>query len=459
VATAEALAANPPSGWLANRRQLQRLGLLMIRAAVPLIPVVTIVTASSARLAAPAVLAVAAGWFITLRRVFSSPWLSPLALGVPIIAGFGTLAGLGMMSIFAYWLPGDDVTPIQLLLMAIGIFILSVSVESFAARATFLRPRVLIIGAANGGMSLAEELSANPHIPFEFIGLLANGSEETVSPRLSGALGSMAELRSVLELWEPDIAVIASDENAEALAAVLDRSETRIRVMSLAHFYEHAFGRVPIETLPPIWFMSILHFNRRPYSQLTKRSFDLSLAAMGLVIFSPLLAFGALLARLSGPGPIFYRQWRLGRGGRAFRMIKFRTVVDGAEPGDSPVWALADDPRVTLPGRLMRRTRLDELPQLWNVLRGEMSIVGPRPERPEFYDVLAEEIPFWTRRNLIKPGITGWAQICRGYTADVSGAADKLAYDLFYLKHRSLVLDIAVVAKTVRALVSGAGAR
>src|SRR5437867_1964661 len=132
--------------------------------------------------------------------------------------------------------------------------------------------------------------------------------------------------------------------------------------------------------------------------------------------------------------PVFFRQLRLGESGKVFEILKFRTMIDGAEQPGMAVWAKEDDPRVTRIGRVLRRTRVDELPQLWNVLRGEMSIVGPRPERPEFLELLRETVPFWTRRHLVKPGITGWAQVCHGYTADAMATADKLAYDLYYLK-------------------------
>jgi lipopolysaccharide/colanic/teichoic acid biosynthesis glycosyltransferase len=157
-------------------------------------------------------------------------------------------------------------------------------------------------------------------------------------------------------------------------------------------------------------------------------------------------------------GPVIFRQVRLGEGGKPFTIYKFRTMTTNAE-SDGAVWALEGDPRVTDVGRFMRKTRLDELPQLWNVLRGDMSFVGPRPERPEFVAELESEVPYWSRRHLVRPGITGWAQVRRGYTADAAGTGDKLSYDLWYLRHRSLVVDIAICVKTVSTLLSGSGAR
>jgi lipopolysaccharide/colanic/teichoic acid biosynthesis glycosyltransferase len=151
---------------------------------------------------------------------------------------------------------------------------------------------------------------------------------------------------------------------------------------------------------------------------------------------------------------LLFKQVRLGESGKTFEILKFRTMVDGAEEPGTAVWAAEMDPRITRVGHFLRKTRMDELPQLWNVLRGDMSVVGPRPERPEFVDVLEAEVPFWTRRHLVKPGITGWAQVRRGYTSDLEGTAEKLSYDLFYLKHRSVALDLAIVVKTLAIVAS-----
>jgi lipopolysaccharide/colanic/teichoic acid biosynthesis glycosyltransferase len=203
----------------------------------------------------------------------------------------------------------------------------------------------------------------------------------------------------------------------------------------------------------------VLHLYQRRYPRAVKRGTDIVVAGTALVVLAPALLVIALLVRLSGRGPVLYRQLRCGEGGRTFEIVKFRTMVVDAEHAHGAVWAGADDPRVTRVGRFLRRARVDEIPQLWNVLRGEMSIVGPRPERPELLPVIEEHLPFFTRRHLVKPGITGWAQIRLGYTDDPVGAADKLAYDLFYLRHRSLALDLAIAFKTAGTLLTGSGAR
>jgi exopolysaccharide biosynthesis polyprenyl glycosylphosphotransferase len=185
---------------------------------------------------------------------------------------------------------------------------------------------------------------------------------------------------------------------------------------------------------------------------------DIALASVALTVLAPIMLVVAACVYLGDRAPVLYGQTRLGEGGRPFKILKFRTMVVDAEKQGRAIWAEADDPRVTRVGRFLRKARLDEVPQLWNVLRGDMSIVGPRPERPEFVELLAEHVPFWTRRHLVKPGITGWAQVRHRYTSDVPGTTEKLSYDLYYLKHRSLFLDLAIVAKTAKTVFSGSGA-
>jgi lipopolysaccharide/colanic/teichoic acid biosynthesis glycosyltransferase len=179
-----------------------------------------------------------------------------------------------------------------------------------------------------------------------------------------------------------------------------------------------------------------------------RRGGDVLLALLGGVVLLLVLLPVALFYRRESPGPVLYRQLRVGRGGRPFMLLKLRTMVDDAEP-DGPVWARPDDPRVTRLGRWLRRTRLDELPQVVNILRGEMSVVGPRPERPEFVAELAQEIPFYRARHVVRPGLTGWASIHMGYAASAEEALEKLQYDLYYIKHQSPALDLYIMLRTV----------
>jgi lipopolysaccharide/colanic/teichoic acid biosynthesis glycosyltransferase len=203
--------------------------------------------------------------------------------------------------------------------------------------------------------------------------------------------------------------------------------------------------------------MSILHLRQPVYARWTKRTFDVLLSTTGLVVMSPVFVAVALAVRATGR-PVLYRQTRVGEGGRLFTIYKFRTMVPDAE-ADGACFACEGDTRTTTCGRFLRRTHLDELPQLWNVLKGDMAIVGPRPERPEFVEILEQTVPFWTRRSLVTPGVTGWAQLRYGYAAEPCEMAEKLSYDLWYLRHRSLVVDLAICLETIgvelRALLPG----
>ena len=451
----ESLGSAPKS--LAVRSRDAIAALALDRALVILLPVAAVLLASgisSKRLLAIAV--VAAIWFVALQSCHRRPRLSVVALGTGVVTGVGTVSGLAAVSLLGFWLPALELQTRQLLVMAVVIFVASAVLDA-QMESRRARRRVLFVGGDEGIRDAVDRLTRNPQLPFDVLGFVANARE---GGSVARRLGSVADLGELLQVYQPDLVVLGSEApRADALSEVLDATPLTTRVMDLHHFTEHAFGMVPVHRIAPEWFMSVLHLYQRPYSRFLKRTFDLVLASVALIVFAPVLLVVALIVHLSSPGPALFRQVRLGEGGRLFEMLKFRTMVDGAETPGVAVWADPDDSRVTRVGEFLRRTRLDELPQLWNVLRGDMSIVGPRPERPEFLELLRETVPFWTRRHLVKPGITGWAQVRRGYTSDTSGTAEKLSYDLYYLKYRSLLLDLAIVAQTARIVLSGSGAR
>ncbi|HET9437496.1 MAG TPA: sugar transferase [Gaiellaceae bacterium] len=402
-------------------------------------------------------LATSAAWVGALGLVYRSRWLAPRSIGLVMSTAIGTLAGLMVLSTVGFWVPSVAPGAGGLLAMAIAVFVVSLVFETLARGYSRCR-RVLLVGEDDRTASVAEELERQAASEFECVGRVRSPGSWSESSG-NGAAGDAGDLRGVIALARPDIVVLAHrDEDPEPVFDAVASNRGPVSVVDLAHFYEHAFGRVPVSCLSPRWFLSLLHLNQRAYPRVVKRVLDVIVALLGLLVTAPALPVIAVLVRRSGPGGVLFRQQRLGEGGRTFEIIKFRTMVDGAEADGEAVWARRDDPRVTDVGRFLRRTRLDEVPQLWNVLRGDMSIVGPRPERPEFVDILNSEIPYWTRRHFVKPGITGWAQVRRGYADDVDGTADKFAYDLYYLKHRSLVLDLAVILMTARTLVSGSGA-
>ncbi len=218
-------------------------------------------------------------------------------------------------------------------------------------------------------------------------------------------------------------------------------------------FFESLSGKIPAEAMRPSYLIFNPGFLQHPLGRVVKRLGDLAGASIGLLIAAPVMIAAAVAIRLQGPGPIFFRQERVGLKGRPFTLIKFRSMRADAEKTTGPVWAQANDPRVTPVGRFLRRTRIDELPQLLNVLAGSMSLVGPRPERPNFVEELSAQVPYFQQRHLVKPGITGWAQVNYPYANSVEDALQKLQYDLFYIKHQSLVFDLSVLLNTIKIVV------
>jgi len=397
-------------------------------------------------------------WTAAMRATLPATRLIMPALGAIGRSATGTLAGLAAASTLSVWVPWTALGPAALLKIAPAVFLLGAAWESLVARSPGSRRRVLVVGAADGGAELVDELALAGDSQFEVIGFV-DDERERVPIAGVPCFGGFDDLPWVLELHRPHLVVLAASKNRPgAFASLLDAAGTGFEFLGLPEFHEQAFGRVPLAHLTPAWFMSIIHFYRRPYTQLAKRTFDVLVAAIGLLLTAPLFPLLFLFVRRT-PGPAIFRQTRLGEGGRHFTMYKFRTMRQDAEEPGLPLWAEERDPRMTPGGRIVRKTRLDELPQLWNVLKGDMSIVGPRPERPEFLEYLQQAVPYWTRRHLVKPGITGWAQVRRGYTADADGTADKLSYDLWYLRHRSLMIDLAICAKTAGILFSGSGSR
>jgi exopolysaccharide biosynthesis polyprenyl glycosylphosphotransferase len=403
------------------------------------------------------ILVASAIWTACLQLVYRSRWLAPRSVGPVMSTSLGTIAGLAVISTLGFWMPFVVPVGSELLFLSVGVFAASLMFGR-VMRGYSRRRRVLVVGDERPAATVAWQLEDEADSEFECIGIVRSPERQPGSS--PSAPGEMNGLTGMIALARPDIVVLAnSDQDPEPIFEAVAGNGRAVGVVDLPHFYEHAFGRVPISCVSARWFLGLIHLNQRAYPRVVKRLFDVVAASLLLVLAAPLLPVIALLVHRSGPGGVFFRQTRLGEAGRAFEIVKFRTMTPDAEADGEAVWALEDDPRVTSVGRMLRRTRLDEIPQLWNVLRGDMSMVGPRPERPEFLDVLNAEVPYWTRRLFVKPGITGWAQVRSGYADNVDATANKLAHDLYYLKHRSLILDAAIVLMTLRILMTGSGAR
>jgi sugar transferase (PEP-CTERM system associated) len=227
----------------------------------------------------------------------------------------------------------------------------------------------------------------------------------------------------------------------------------------LPTIYEQYTGKIAVENLRPSWLIFSEGFRKSRLHQVAKRLMDVALSGIGLILALPLMILVAIAVKVTSRGPILYRQQRVGQHGRVFSVYKFRSMGEDAEKETGAVWAVKNDKRITPVGRFIRQTRLDEIPQLWNVLRGQMSLVGPRPERPEFVADLTRQIPFYGQRHTVRPGLTGWAQVRYTYGASLEDALEKLQYDLFYIKNMSVALDLFIIAKTIKTVLMREGAQ
>jgi exopolysaccharide biosynthesis polyprenyl glycosylphosphotransferase len=403
-----------------------------------------------------ALLAIAVGllWVLCLRigRSVGGPALHALGTGIGVARG--VVLAVFVTTTLSAWAAGLRLPPWPVAFAGLITFAGTILWDATIGRRMIRVRRLLIVGSGPAVLDLVREIRFGRDDRFDVIGVVHDVSEP---PYDGGAtvLGPLSDLGAVVGRERPDIVVLAPGPNRpDTFAHLLEAAEAGFRVVELAQFYEHAYGRVPVRDLTRAWFMSVLHLYQRPYSRFAKRSVDLLGAGLILVLTLPLWPVVALFVRRT-PGPVILRQRRLGEHGRVFTIYKFRTMVVGAERPGTAVWSQTEDPRVTQAGRVIRRLRLDELPQLWNVVRGDMSLVGPRPERPEFLDELSATVPFWTRRLLVRPGLTGWAQVRHGYAASADETASKLSYDLWYIRHRSLTVDIAICLQTLAVVLRG----
>jgi sugar transferase (PEP-CTERM system associated) len=325
-----------------------------------------------------------------------------------------------------------------------------------------LKRRVLVLGAGARAARL-EALAADRGAGFAIVGFVGmNDGASAVAAAVNR--NDIASLPQHLLALNASEVVLALEErrNALPLNDLLRIKTTGVEVRDFSSFLERETGRVDLDSLNPSWLIFSDGFSSgRRLSSAAKRLFDILVSTLLLVIFGPVILVTALLVKLESKGPAFYRQRRVGLYGQLFDVIKLRSMREDAEVGGKAVWAQKDDPRVTRVGRFIRKTRIDELPQAWSVLKGEMSFVGPRPERPQFVADLEARLPYYAERHVVKPGITGWAQINYPYGASVEDAREKLEFDLYYAKNYSPFLDVLILLQTARVVLwpEGAGAR
>lgn len=350
------------------------------------------------------------------------------------------------------------------LVLIIGARALSLSVLSYPR----FQRRTLIVGAGQAGRALVKELVGVRQ--YRVLGFVDDNSEElgskvrilkrtdlsNGSPRGAAVefpvLGDCHSLRHLILQHQISTVVVAGTHvyDGQLLSVAMECRETGVEIVPMPVLYEELTGRVPVEHVRSHWSlaMPITHPGTYQIFRSVKRSMDIVLAVLGLLCLAPFVPFIAAAIYLESPGPIFYGQERVGKGSRRFRMWKFRSMVQNAEDGGA-VWAREKDPRTTRVGRFLRATHIDEFPQFWNILKGDMSVVGPRPERPEFVVKLEKIIPLYWLRHVVKPGMAGWGLVRQGYGSSDTDARLKLQYDLYYIKHQSNFFDVVILLKTV----------
>lgn len=321
--------------------------------------------------------------------------------------------------------------------------------------------RILILGTGAEGISLVREILERPELHMKVVGFLDEKGENIglslVNP---GIIGAASDVEKIVQKEKIDRVILSLMERrgGTPVRQLLNLKFAGVGVEDAHGVYEKLSGRIFLKRLSPSWLILSDGFRKSPFQSAMKRSFDLVISSILLILTMPVMVLVALAIWLETGSPILFRQNRTGMHGKEFEILKFRSMRQDAEK-HGPQWAATNDDRITRVGRFIRNSRLDELPQLINVFRGDMSLVGPRPERPVFCAMLEEKIPFFAQRHSVRPGITGWAQIKYQYGASIEDGWTKLEYELFYIKHMSLMLDLAILFETVKVVFSGRGAK
>ncbi|MCC7175787.1 MAG: sugar transferase [Bryobacterales bacterium] len=375
------------------------------------------------------------------------------------IVGVAILA----QALFGYVSPGL-ILPRWVVVLGSGLSLLCFVSWRIFYSAVMLRAigeeRVLFLGANALAVEIAGHLAAHPEFGMRVLGFV-DGGGYNVPPAALERLGEASELKEVVAKTGPDRIIVAVGERRGGvpLMDLLDLRFSGLRIEEAAATFERVMKRVSLNELRPAQLIYSGELGPRRSRLALQFAYSGLLALAAVLVLSPLMLLVALVVRFSSGAPILYRQTRVGWQGRVFTLYKFRSMRQDAEAATGAIWAAREDPRVTPVGRWLRRLRLDELPQLFNVLRGDMSLVGPRPERPEFVGQLSERIPYYRQRHWVRPGITGWAQINHKYGDTLEDAATKLEYDLYYIKHLSPALDFFVLFHTLKTVILSRGAQ
>ena len=376
-----------------------------------------------------------------------------------LVLGLVALALSGVGYAYHLFLPGHEFLPRDSALVGLVILTFALlgwrAMYSWLVQQTYFRERVYVLGTGDRAQRLLNGLRQRSELGVEVVGWTGGIEGELNRETVARHLVGLAQEKGVHRV----IVAMPDRRGTLPVEELLNLRLEGVKVEEATSWLEKISGRIEVEQLYPSWLIFADGFRFSTFFRLVRRVLNFSVALIGLALTLPLLPLIALTIRLGSPGPVLYRQKRVGRGGVPFYCYKFRTMRQDAEADTGATWATDNDPRITGVGRFLRSSRLDEIPQLWCVLKGDMHFVGPRPERPEFVEWLSKEIPYYGVRHTVRPGITGWAQVQYKYGNTLDDAREKLQYDLFYIKNASVGLDFWIVFQTVKIVLLGRGAK
>ncbi len=399
-------------------------------------------------------------YFFDLYELLVIPRFADHLLTLLQTFGFGCIVLAFIYYIFPWLNISDHVFWTGL--AAVGLIIVSWRLMYIwvLANRLFTQP-IALVGTGKSAAQISKAIRSKHDSGFKIVAYVKGRNSETeVNSRSIPILSGIAELRTLCENRAIEKIILALDEKRGMLPMheLIEYKFMGIEITDAVGFYEELTGKIMVENLNPSWLLFSEGFYVGRFQRVKKRTLDLLVALSIFILTLPVFILSALIIKLESPGGVFYIQERVGKHGRPFKVFKFRSMREDAEK-DGPVWAAADDERVTRFGRFIRKVRIDELPQLLNVLEGTMSFVGPRPERAVFVDQLVQRIPYYNIRHMVKPGITGWAQIYYPYGASEEDALHKLEYDLYYIKNLSIAMDLSTIFQTIKVILFQKGAR
>lgn len=373
-------------------------------------------------------------------------------LRILLVMGFVSLVLSAVGFLFPEFMPGNGSALLGLIILTCTLFCWR-GAYSWMVKQPFLRERVYVLGTGERSARLVHGLRQRASLGIDVVGWTGNIGGELTRESVASDLLNLARGKGVHRV----IVAMPDRRGTLPVEELLDLRLEGVRVEEATSWLEKISGRIEVEHLNPSWLIFAEGFRFSNFFRLVRRLVNFSVALVALLLALPLIPFIVLAVKLGSPGPALYRQQRVGRRGKVFYCYKFRTMRQDAEADSGATWATDNDPRITRVGKFMRSSRLDEIPQLWCVLKGDMHFVGPRPERPEFVEWLAREIPYYGVRHVVRPGITGWAQVQYKYGNTLDDAREKLQYDLFYIKNASLGLDLLIMFQTIKIVLLGRG--